>query len=213
MKLLVLTITLLGSVSSWDCYDQNCWGSGTYWDTLVTCDQSYQHCDTMYNGWPLCQIGYSGNGTYCYGDYYCSYYSYDGRAYCSSYNTNTWFIGYGVGSVTVLVIIILCCCRCCRRRRQAALRQTVVIQQNAPAPVVSPAVIQNINVVAPPANYGATAYPARPGGYPAQPSGYPSQQGGYPAQPSRYPAQQQQPGQFAEQPPPYDVNAPPKNEY
>ena len=199
MKLLVLTITLLGSVSSWDCYDQECWGTGLYDDTWITCDQSYQHCGTSYNGYPQCQIGYSGNGTWCYGDYYCSSYSYDGRAYCSSYNNDSYYIGPGVGSFIFLAIVILCCCRCCRRRRQAALQQqTVVIQQNAPAPVVSPAVIQNINVVAPapPANYGATAYPAQPGGYPsqpggypAQPSGYPAQQGGYPAQPGGYPAQ------------------------
>ena len=176
MRPLVLTVTLfiLGSVNSWDCYNQKCWGIGTYNETWINCDQLYQYCETNYNGYPQCQWDVeTGNGTNCQGYFSCSYHS-NGDAYCDK-DDNSYFIaccvGFSIFGIIVLMFIIRNCIRYNRRGGFSRL-----------------AVVQIIDVVAPPTDYGATAYPAQPGGYPAQPGGYPAQPGGYPGQPGGYPA-------------------------
>ena len=189
MKLEVLAtiLTLVVSVNSYDCYNQKCEGTGSYYDTFISCDQSYQYCSTNYYGYPTCEQGASGEGVWCDDDnFYCSYSSYDGTAWCNTYDYFIWW-PIGGGAVVFFIIVLCCCCICRRRRRRLAMQQTVVVQQTT-TPDARPTVVQNINVVGPvsPKNYGATTYPVQPGGYPAQPGGYPAQPGGYPAQPPSY---------------------------
>ena len=195
LNVLVLLASLLASVSCYDCYDQKCGGSGQYSDTYISCDQIVNTCTTNYYGYPECEYSsYGGNGVFCSSDnFHCSHYSYNGAAYCSYYDNYDYV--YPIVGCSILVFIITACCVfCCRRRRRRTAQQTVIITQTTTTPQVRP-VIQNINVTAPPRNYGAVppnqaGYPGQRGGYPGQQSGYPGQQCGYAGQQNGYPGQQ-----------------------
>ena len=181
LNVLVLLVSLLVDVSCYDCYDQKCGGSGQYIDTYISCDQSMNTCTTSYYGYPECEYSSSGgNGVWCGDNFYCSYWSNDGDAYCSYYDNYDYV--YPIVGCSILVFIITgCCVFCCRRRRRRAAQQTVIITQT---PQVRP-VIQNINVTAPPRNYGAV--PSKQSGYQGQQGGYPGQQSGYPGVRGIYP--------------------------
>ncbi|KAL5260119.1 hypothetical protein ACHWQZ_G010291 [Mnemiopsis leidyi] len=189
----------MAGISSYDCYNQKCCGTGAYYDTYISCDQALNSCSTNYNGYPECDYnGYGGSGVYCNGfNYYCSYYAVDGEAYCSYYGDDNYFFIYPIIGCSIFVFIIAgCCVICCRRRRRRAAQQTVIIRQTTTPQVRTP-VVQNINVIAPPRNYGAV--PVQQAGYQGQQSGYPGQQSGYPAQQSGYPGPGHQYGYPAQQ--------------
>ena len=139
MKLEVLAVlpALFVSVisSNYTCYHQKCGGTGRNSNTYVNCDQRYRHCSTdLHTGYPECQLGGSGAGVYCYGNYYCKHGTFDGRAHCRHYYV---YIVPIIGGVIVLLFVNSLCCCCCGQNSENEKRRLFSQQKLEPARKVS----------------------------------------------------------------------------